>query len=228
MIARRMLIVEDDDALLRGLRDRFENQGFQIRTATDGESALRTGLLEPFDVIVLDVMLPRKNGFDVCRELRRNRVTAPILMLTAKGQESDIVHGLELGADDYVTKPFRIRELSARVAALLRRTAGTGEDTVAFGEFRLDRQARKLWRGNEEVPLTRKEFQVLEFLARHEGRVVTRNQVLDAVWGRAAIVTPRSVDRCITTLRGKLESDSRRPIYIQTLRDVGYRFDRRE
>jgi DNA-binding response OmpR family regulator len=224
---RRMLIVEDDAVLMRGLRDKFENQGFQVSTETDGEAGLRAGLSQSFDLILLDVMLPRRSGFEVCLELRRGRVASPILMLTAKGQEADIVHGLELGADDYLTKPFRIRELVARVEALLRRTLGAAERIVVFGEFRLDREARKLWRGSAETPLTSKEYQVLEFLVRHAGRAVTRNQILDAVWGRSAIVTPRSVDRCITTLRGKIEPDSRRPTHIQTLRDVGYRFERR-
>jgi DNA-binding response OmpR family regulator len=146
MTMRRMLIVEDDAALVRGLRDRFENQGFHVCVETDGDAGLRAGLVHPFDLIVLDVMLPRRNGFEVCLELRRNRVASPILMLTAKGQESDIVHGLELGADDYVTKPFRIRELAARVEALLRRTSGAAERIITFGDFRLDREARKLWR----------------------------------------------------------------------------------
>jgi DNA-binding response OmpR family regulator len=226
MTSRRVLIIEDDAALVRGLCDRFENQGFHVSTSTDGDAGLRAALSEPFDLIVLDVMLPRRNGFEVCLELRRGRVASPILMLTAKSQEGDIVHGLELGADDYVTKPFRIRELMARVEALLRRTGGGDERTISFGPFRLDREARKLCRGDEQIPLTGKEYQLLEFLVLHAGRAVTRNQILDAVWGRSAIVAPRSVDRCITTLRAKIEPDSRRPTHIHTLRDVGYRFER--
>jgi DNA-binding response OmpR family regulator len=223
---RHVLIVEDDATLLRGLRDKFESQGYRVSAAADGDAGLRAALADRFDLILLDVMLPRRNGFEVCLELRRNRVASPILMLTAKAQEGDIVHGLELGADDYVTKPFRIRELLARVQALLRRVEGPGERVVCFGEFRLDREARKLWRGNKETPLTGKEYGVLEYLVRHEGRAVTRHQLLDAVWGRTALVTPRSIDRCITTLRSKIEPDSRQPAYIQTLRDVGYRFER--
>lgn len=225
MSARRVLIVEDDATLMRGLRDQFETHGFSVTDVRDGDTGLRTALRESFDLILLDVMLPRCNGFDVCLQLRRNRVTSPILMLTAKGQEGDIVHGLQLGADDYVTKPFRIRELLARVQALLRRVEGAGQDVISFGEFHFDRAARRLLRGNEEVRLTSKEYQVLDYLLRHAGRPVTRHQLLDAVWGRSTLVTPRSVDRCITTLRGKIEADTQQPQFIHTLRDVGYRFD---
>lgn len=226
MTTARVLIIEDDDTLLRGLRDKLESLGFLVRTETDGAAGVRTALAEAFDLILLDVMLPRQNGFEVCLELRRRRIASPILMLTAKSHESDVVHGLELGADDYVTKPFRLRELVARVQALLRRAQGSAEAIIAFGPLRLDREARKLWRNGQEAPLTHKEYEVLDYLIRNEGRAVTRNQLLDAVWGRTAIVSPRSVDRCITTLRAKIEADSRQPAYIQTIRDVGYRFER--
>lgn len=225
-MSRRVLIIEDDPTLLRGLRDRFESQGFDVTTETDGEAGLRAALAREFDLIVLDIMLPRVNGFEICLRLRRSRMESPILMLTARGCESDIVHGLELGADDYVTKPFRVRELLARARALLRRTERSEERVVCFGDVRFDQEARQLWRAGEVTPLTSKEYRLLEYLLRNEGRPLTRDRILNAVWGAATIVTPRSVDRCITTLRAKIEPDPRHPAYIQTIRDVGYRFER--
>jgi DNA-binding response OmpR family regulator len=225
MMPRHVLIIEDDPTLLRGLRDRFESQGFHVTTETDGESGLRAATGRDFDLIVLDVMLPLVNGFEVCLRLRRQRIESPILLLTARGSESDVVHGLELGADDYVTKPFRARELLARARALLRRTERI-EGVICFGDVRFDPDARRLWRGGEEIPLTSKESRVLEYLLRNEGRPLTRDRILNAAWGPATFVTPRSVDRCITTLRAKIEADPRQPAYIQTIRDVGYRFER--
>jgi DNA-binding response OmpR family regulator len=146
----------------------------------------------------------------------------PIIMLTAKGQEEDIVRGLELGADDYVTKPFSIRELIARVKAFLRRQ-GT-PDEYDFGPFRLDAAAHKLFRDGAEIVLTSKEFRLLEFFLKRDGRALTRDSILDAVWGQEVVVTDRSVDRCVTTLRGKIEADAHHPVFIQTIRDIGYRF----
>jgi DNA-binding response OmpR family regulator len=220
-----ILIVEDDPVLLRGLCDKFRARGYDVSSAGDGESGLREALAGSFHLIVLDVMLPRMNGFDVCLQLRRRKIATPILMLTAKGQESDIVHGLELGADDYVTKPFGARELLARAGALLRRADGNAEAIFHFGEFTLDRQARKLTREGEKVALTSKEYALLDCLTRRPGRAFTRSQLLNEVWGRSALVTGRSVDRCVTTLRAKIESDTRAPHFIVTIRDVGYRFD---
>jgi DNA-binding response OmpR family regulator len=169
-------------------------------------------------------MLPKVNGYEVCRMARSRQLDMPIIMLTAKGQEEDIIRGLELGADDYVTKPFSIRELLARVKAFLRRQSA---DTAAyeFGDFRLDLVSHKLFRMNKEVELTAKEFRLLEFFVKRAGRALTRDSILDAVWGDEVIVTDRSVDRCVTTLRGKIESDSRHPEFIQTIRDIGYRFE---
>jgi DNA-binding response OmpR family regulator len=225
MTSQSILIVEDDAVLLRGLHDKFCSHGFEVSTAADGESGLREALVRPFSLIVLDVMLPRMNGFEVCLQLRRQKVTTPIIMLTAKGRESDIVHGLELGADDYVTKPFSSRELLARAGALLRRAEGAAESVFRFGEFQLDRAARKLIRGDEPVPLTAKEYSLLDCLTRRAGRAFTRAQLLNEVWGRSALVTGRSVDRCVTTLRAKIEADTRAPRFIHTIRDVGYRFE---
>jgi DNA-binding response OmpR family regulator len=220
-----VLVVEDDATLLRGLRDNFAAAGYEVRAAVDGAAGLEGALASPPDLVVLDVMLPKLNGFEVCRQLRQRGLDMPILLLTAKGQEEDIIRGLELGADDYVTKPFSIRELLARMAAFLRRRAQPAADVVRFGDCELDLSAHKLTRDGRQVPLTTKEYRMLEYFVRRPGRALTRNAILDQVWGRSVIVTSRSIDRCITTLRGKIEPDPRHPTHVQTIRDVGYRFE---
>ncbi len=225
MSAHRILIIEDDPALLRGLKDNFAAAGYDVRTANDGQRGLDALLADPPDLLLLDLMLPRVTGYDICRAARHRGLALPIIMLTAKGQEEDIVRGLELGADDYVTKPFGIRELLARVKAFLRRQSGTAAEVRPFGDFRLDLTAHKLFRGDLEVELTAKEFKLLEFLSARPGRALTRNAILDGVWGDEVIVTDRSVDRCVTTLRAKIETDPRTPRFIQTIRDIGYRFE---
>lgn len=220
----RVLIVEDDPALLRGLKDNFETEGYQVRTAIDGQKGLDALLSEAPDLLLLDLMLPKINGYEICRTARTRGLEIPIIMLTAKGQEEDIIRGLAMGADDYVTKPFSIRELLARAKAFLRRQS---KESVVyqFGDYRLDLTAHKLFRKETEVVLTAKEFRLLEFFVKRPGRAVTRDSILDTVWGNEVIVTDRSVDRCVTTLRAKIENDPRDPIYIQTIRDIGYRFE---
>jgi DNA-binding response OmpR family regulator len=225
MTPSRILIVEDEPALLRGLKDTFASKGCEVFTATDGQAGIELAMEKSPDLILLDIMLPRVNGYEVCRVLRKEGMEVPILMLTAKGQEEDIVLGLNLGADDYVTKPFRIRELVARANAFLRRSKAQKTAVVTFGEFELNLAARKLFRKGREVELTAKEFGLLNHFASRPGRALARNDVLDAVWGRSAIVTPRSIDRCVATLRAKIEPDPHRPTFIQTIRDVGYRFE---
>lgn len=225
MSEQTILIVEDDATLLRGLTDNFASRGFSVRTACDGQSGVDAALAGPCDLIVLDIMLPKLNGYEVCRQLRLQGLDMPILMLTAKGQEEDIVRGLEMGADDYVTKPFSIRELLARVHAFLRRQHGTTPDRVEFGDCRLDMASHRLFKSDVEVPLTAKEFRLLAHFLKRPGRALTRKEILDAVWGHSVIVTGRSVDRCVTTLRAKIETDARRPLHIQTIRDIGYRFE---
>jgi DNA-binding response OmpR family regulator len=170
-------------------------------------------------------MLPKVNGYEICRAVREQGLEMPIIMLTARGQEEDVVLGLNLGADDYVTKPFKIRELVARANAFLRRYRTPSGRVVAFGEFELDLTAYKLRRRGLEVELTAKEFALLVFLAKRPGRALARNDILNGVWGNRVIVTPRSVDRCVTTLRSKIERDPRDPQYLQTIRDIGYRFE---
>lgn len=222
--AQTILIIEDDPALLRGLKDNFETAGYFVRTAGDGRKGLDSLLSEPPDLLLLDLMLPKVNGYEICQTARSRQLRIPIIMLTAKGQEDDIIRGLELGADDYVTKPFSIRELLARVKAFLRRQEP--ETAVSqFGECKLDLTAHKLFRKQEEIELTAKEFRLLEFFVKRAGRALTRDSILDGVWGNEVIVTDRSVDRCVTTLRGKIESDPRNPVFIKTIRDIGYRFE---
>jgi DNA-binding response OmpR family regulator len=224
MSAKTILIVEDDPVLLRGLKDNFETQGYLVRIARDGQKGLDALLTEPPDLLLLDLMLPKVNGYEICRTARSRQLDMPIIMLTAKGQEDDIVRGLELGADDYVTKPFSIRELLARVKAFLRRQ-GPESVEYEFGNCRLDLTAHKLFKKGVEVELTAKEFRLLEFFVKRAGRALTRDSILEAVWGDEVIVTDRSVDRCVTTLRGKIEADPRNPRFIHTIRDIGYRFE---
>jgi DNA-binding response OmpR family regulator len=219
-----ILIVEDDAALLRGLKDNFEAQNYRVETARDGQSGLSVALARPPDLMLLDIMLPKMNGYEICRAIRARKLEMPIIMLTAKGQEEDIIRGLELGADDYVTKPFSIRQLLARARAFLRRLNGCGP-AFSFGACKLDLAAHKLFRQEVEVALTTKEFQLLKFLVSRSGRALTRDQILDAVWGNEIIVNDRSVDRCVTTLRAKIEIDPHRPAHIQTIRHIGYRFE---
>src|SRR5947209_4592029 len=220
-----VLIIEDDPALLRGLKDNFEAQNYRVNLARDGREGLSAALANPPDLLLLDIMLPKMNGYEICRAIRAKQLEMPIIMLTAKGQEEDIIRGLELGADDYVTKPFSIRELLARAKAFLRRRETAESSVLQFGDCQLDFTAHKFFRHGQEVALTTKEFRLLDFFANRPGRALTRDQILDAVWGNDIMVSDRSVDRCVTTLRAKIETDPHHPIYIQTIRDIGYRFE---
>jgi DNA-binding response OmpR family regulator len=223
-VKKKVLIIEDDAALLRGLKDNFDTQGYEVLTATDGAKGLATLLRERPDLVLLDLMLPKLSGYEICRQARADKLEMPIIMLTARGQEDDIVRGLDTGADDYVTKPFSIRELLARVKAFLRRKDADAA-VFEFGQCRLDLTSHKLFRDGEEIALTAKEFRLLEFFVKRAGRAMTRDGILDAVWGQEVIVTDRSVDRCITTLRSKIEPDPKNPSFIKTIRDIGYRFE---
>lgn len=220
-----VLIIEDDPTLLRGLKDNFESRGYRVRTANDGQSGLDAAFSDPPDLILLDIMLPGMNGYEICSSLREREWNMPIIMLTAKGQEEDIIRGLNLGADDYVTKPFNIHELLARVNAFLRRYQPTESQFYRFGDCELDISAHKLFKAGGEVILTTKEFRLLEYFVRRPGRALTRHDILESVWGSSVIVTTRSVDRCVATLRAKLEPDVHHPTYILTIRDIGYRFE---
>ena len=221
----KILIIEDDPTMQRVLKDNFEFSGYEVRTASDGRSGVQAVFDFKPDLILLDIMLPAVNGFDVCRRIRKEGLAVPIIMLTAKSQESDIVLGLNLGADDDVTKPFSLEVLLARASACLRRLRPQPGKMTIFGDCRLDLVACKLFRREEETPLTPKEFRLLEYFAKNAGRALTREKILNGVWGDDLIVTERSVDRCINTLRNKIEPDPEHPRFIKTIRDVGYRFE---
>jgi DNA-binding response OmpR family regulator len=220
----RVLLIEDEPALARGLSDTLRAQGFDVTVAVDGAVGLDAATRGHADVILLDVMLPKINGYEICRAVRAQGLDVPILMLTAKGQEADVVLGLNLGADDYVTKPFRVAELIARVRAFLRRR-GPAPTRVAFGDCEVDLMARRASRQGAPLDLTAKEFALLAYFATRPGCALSRDVILNAVWGHTVFVTPRSIDRCVTTLRAKIEPNPHTPVFIQTIRDIGYRFD---
>ena len=221
-----VLIIEDDAALARGLKDNFAFQGYRVLQAADGERGLAlVGEARP-DLIVLDLMLPRMNGYELCRRLRRDGVETPVLVLTAKAEESDVVLGLELGADDYVKKPFSVRELLARAEALLRRRRQGEAVRWTFGEYTLDVAARSLTRGGHAVDVSPKEFALLHFLLQRAGQALSREEILLRVWGHDRSVTPRSIDRFVATLRRKIERDPHHPEFILTAREFGYKFER--
>ena len=220
-----VLIIEDDPTMLIGLKDNFEFKGYKVLTAADGEKGLKAALNSKPDLILLDIMLPKINGYEICRLIREQKLTMPIIMLTAKGEESDVVLGLNLGAYDYVTKPFSIKELLARAAAFLRRAKTETHDEYEFGGLRLDLSARRLTRKHKEIELSPKEFDLLAYFVKKPGRALTRDEILNAVWGYDCIVTSRSIDRFVTTLRNKIEPDPARPVFIHTIRQIGYRFE---
>jgi two-component system alkaline phosphatase synthesis response regulator PhoP len=220
-----ILIIEDDKTLMRGLKDNFEFAGFTVITSEDGEEGFEKALDNKPDLIVLDLMLPGMNGYEICRSLREQDLDMPIIMLTAKNQESDIVLGLNLGANDYVTKPFSIKELIARTNACLRSRRKKEIIKYSFGEFELDMASRKLLKNRRDIILTPKEYGLLSLLVAHPDRVFTRDQILNLVWGFNIVVTRRSVDRCVNSLRNKIEKDPANPDFIKTVREVGYRFE---
>jgi len=219
-----ILIIEDNASLLRGLKDNFESQGYRVKTASDGETGLDEALRAKPDLIVLDLMLPKVNGYEICRQLRHEKFEMPIIMLTAKSEEADLLLGLHIGADDYVTKPFRIKELLARAEALLRRSRMSAPEVFRFGDCELDSAARRLVRGGEAIKLSPKEFELLHYFLCKAGRALSRDQILNDVWGYDCLVTPRSIDRFVTGLRQKIERDPQHPRFIETVREFGYKF----
>ncbi|HYP50582.1 MAG TPA: response regulator transcription factor [Pyrinomonadaceae bacterium] len=224
----KVLLVEDEPGLILTLTDRLESEGFAVETAPDGESGERQAISGGFDLIILDVMLPKKNGLDVCRDLRRQNVTTPILMLTARGETIDKVLGLKLGADDYLTKPFEVLELLARIEALLRRSPQKNQnnqpETYNFGSISIDFRRAEVRKDGLPVELSALEFKLLQHLIEHRGKMLSRDELLDEVWGYDATPTTRTVDVHIAWLRQKLEPNPRRPQYIITVHGLGYKF----
>ena len=222
----RILIVEDEPVIALALEDDLTLEGYQVTVVHDGIDALKRARDGTFDVIVLDVMLPGKDGFEICRELRHSRVRTPILMLTARAQEAEKILGLEAGADDYVTKPFGIRELRARIAALLRRSQPEAAATpVRIGQAEVDLDRAEIRRAGETMPLTALEFRLLQTFIRARGRILTRPQLISEAWGPNTFVTDRVVDNHIGSLRKKLEPDVNEPQYLLNVRGIGYRLE---
>jgi two-component system alkaline phosphatase synthesis response regulator PhoP len=221
----RILIVDDEPEIVRGLEDNLRFEGYQTESAANGDDALALAVSATPDLILLDVMMPRMSGWDVCRRLREKGIDVPVIMLTARGEEIDRVRGLELGADDYVTKPFSLRELLARVRAVLRRPGPRSRfEEFAFGDVRVRSRTRQVWKAGREVRLTRKELDLLVFLIAHRGEVITRERLLDEVWGYERFPTTRTVDMHVLRLRRKFEADPDRPVWILTLHGHGYKF----
>jgi len=220
-----ILIVEDDAGIALGLEEDLSIEGYGVEVVRDGETAIRRAREGPFHLILLDVMLPGKDGFAVCRELRRGGVTTPIILLTARAAEAEKVLGLQLGADDYLTKPFSPLELRARIQAVLRRAAGASEsDTYRFGDVEVDFARYELRRGGTLVPVTPVEFKLLAAFVRSRGRVLTRQQLLDQVWSDVSC-GDRVVDTHVANLRKKIEPEPASPRYLASVRGMGYRFD---
>ena len=222
----KVLVVEDDPGILRTVADNLRFEQYDVTTATDGETAYALYERDQPDLIVLDLMLPRMSGLELCRKLRADDVQIPVLMLTARSQEADRVRGLDLGGDDYVTKPFSMPELMARVRALLRRTmtAPGAPDALKFGQAQVDFERYAAHRRGRPVEMTRKEFALLRFLASRKNTVVTRDEILNKVWGLESYPVTRTVDNHIASLRSKLESNPAHPAHIQTVHGVGYKF----
>ncbi len=221
----RILVVEDEPDLLLGLEDDLRLEGYEVEAIRDGETASRRAREQEFDLIILDVMLPHKDGFEVCRDLRRAGLRTPLILLTAKTQESDKVLGLELGADDYVTKPFSPRELRARIKAALRRGGAKSAQIYQFGDAEVDLTRCELRRAGQVVEMTPTEFKLLAVFIAHRRRTLTRDKLLDEVWGRETFVTDRVVDTHITNLRKKIELKPSEPQFLVSVRGMGYRFD---
>jgi DNA-binding response OmpR family regulator len=222
----RILIVEDEPNMVAGLRDNFEFEGYQVITAPDGVAGLERALSESPDLVILDVMMPRMSGLDVCRQLKSKRPSIPIIMLTARGQEVDKVVGLELGADDYVTKPFSIRELLARVKAVLRRshTVAKEQERVSFGDVEINLRSCQVTRAGKSLEFSSKEFELLKYLVCNQGETLSRDRLLEEVWGYDRFPTTRTVDAHIVRLRQKIEPKPEEPRFILTVHGTGYKF----
>lgn len=222
---KSVLIIEDSLAMLRGLEDNFQLKGYQVRTAIDGEQGLNVALSENPDLIILDIMLPKINGYEICSQIRKNNLDMPIIILTAKGEESDIVLGLNLGADDYVTKPFSIKELLARAQALLRRKQTQEPLMYKFGNCQFNIAEQTLERDGKDVKLSPGEFKLLRLFLKKAGYALTCEEILQTVWGYSHFMTLRDVDRTIVALRNKVECDPNKPTFIRTIEGIGYKFE---
>ena len=223
---KRVLLVEDEPGLVLTLTDRLRSEGYEVGAATDGHAGLALAEREPWDVILLDVMLPGKGGFDVCRDLRQRGIVTPVIMLTARGQVVDKVLGLKLGADDYLTKPFDMMELLARIEVQLRRSAASVSDALhlRFGDVVVDTRKAEVTRSGAVVDMSAREFLLLKYLIEHRGETLSREQLLNDVWGYHSMPSTRTVDVHVAWLRQKIEPNPRHPQFILTVHGLGYRF----
>lgn len=226
-MGKKILLIEDEVGLVRTLTDRLVKEGYEVELARSGDVGLKKAIEKSFNLIILDIMLPQKNGLDVCRDLRQRNILTPIIMLTAKGEITDRVVGLKLGADDYLTKPFDMLELLARVEALIRRSnilVSNSIDTYEFGLIQVDMRKSKVERQNKIVELSAKEFALLRYFIEHRELIISRNELLDAVWSYDSMVSTRTVDVHISLLRQKLEVNPHHPQHILTVYGLGYKF----
>ena len=224
---KTILIIEDDTSILRGLKDNLEYEGYIVITETDGNKGLNRALDNEVEFLLLDIMLPGMNGYEICKRVKKERPELPIIMITARGSEMDKVSGLDIGADDYVTKPFSIPELLARMRSVFRRVDQSNEvpDIFSFGNIVLDFKKLQAFRDGEEIKLSSKEFEIMKYFVQHEGEAVHRHDLLDEVWGFDVMPTTRTVDNFILDLRKKMEIDPSNPQHIIGIRSIGYRFN---
>ena len=223
---KRILIIEDDPAISKGLSDALNEEHYEVVTEDDGEKGFKFAQNENIALIILDLMLPSKNGIEICTDLRKKGINTPILMLTSKKEEMDKVLGLEVGADDYLTKPFSVRELLARIKALLRRKQEIVKDVeeYSFGLVQIDFKKQSASKNNKQIELSTTEFKILKYFIEHEGEVVTRDTLLDKVWGYDVFPTSRTVDNYILTIRKQIEDDPSKPLHLITVPKAGYKF----
>lgn len=223
---KKILIIEDDPALLAGLSECLDREGYSVSKAEEGQKGYSLASTGEFDLILLDIMLPLKNGYEICGDLRKKGINTPVLMLTSKSEEIDKVLGLEIGADDYMTKPFSLKELLARIKALLRRAqpAESGMETYTFGKLKMNLKKMEIEKEGIPLRLSATEYKILQYFVEHEGQVITRDKFLDDVWGYDAFPTTRTVDNYILSLRKKIEDDPSAPEHIVTVHTAGYKF----
>ena len=219
----RILIVEDEDKMRQGLADNLKYEGYEIEETNNGEDGLEMILQNTFDLIILDIMMPKMSGFDVCVKAREAGISTPVIMLTAKGEEVDKIVGLEIGADDYITKPFSLRELLARIKAILRRSSDVVHDKIKIGKAVINFKSYEAAVDEEQLAMTHKEVEILKFLWNHRNEIVSRDQLLDSVWGYDEMITSRTVDNFIVRLRQKIEQDPSSPRTILTVHGAGYK-----
>lgn len=227
---QRILIIEDEASLARGLKDNLEGEGFSVSTESNGKKGLEKATKEDYELVLLDVMLPEMNGFDICKSIKKQKLTLPIIMLTARSKEADKILGLELGADDYITKPFSVNELLARIKAVLRRVQIHREakkkqlDFYEFGNVKLNFAKLEAYKGKKKIRFSKREFEILAYMIKRKGEVVSRNDLLDVVWGYKAFPTTRTVDNFIARIRKQVEDKPAKPKHIISIRSAGYKF----